>query len=292
MKRKIYPGKIPTRDLHQFLLGAVAPRPIAFVGTIDENGNDNLAPYSFFNVFSSNPPMAVFSSNRRVVDNTTKDTLHNIEKNKECVINVVSHSIVRQMAVSSVQFDPGVSEYEKSGLTPVDSELVKPKRVLESPVNMECKVQQIIPLGSHGGAGHLILCEIVLMHINESVIDENDRIDPHKIDLMGRNGRAYYTRSSGDAIETIVQAVTEMVIGYDALPKFIRESEQLNGNEIGQLAGNTRFPTAEEIDEIQIEYQENLNDNEQIMCKAKELLQDDNRLKALSLLMTQVKKES
>ncbi len=283
-KRKIYPGKIPTRDLHQFLLGSVAPRPIAFVSTVDEKGRDNLAPYSFFNVFSSNPPMAVFSSNRRVVDNTTKDTLHNIEITKECVISVVSYDIVRQMALSSVQFETGVSEFEKTGLTPMESELVKSKRVKESPVNMECIVKDIIPLGTHGGAGHLILCEIVLMHINEDVIDENGRIDPHKIDLMGRNGRAYYTRSSGDAILTIVQAVTEMVIGYDALPKHIRESEKLNGNEIGQLAGNTRFPTDEEI-----EISKNNTGAfslDQKFQMAKDMLKEDRRLEALTLLMS------
>lgn len=284
MKRKIVPGEIPTRDLHQFLLGAVAPRPIAFVSTVDEDGNDNVAPYSFFNVFSSNPPTAVFSSNRRVVDNTTKDTLHNVETTKEAVISVVSHDIVRQMALCSVQFDTGISEFEKSGLTPVASELVRPKCILESPVNMECKVQQIIPLGTHGGAGHLIICEIVMMHINENVIDDNGRIDPHKIDLMGRNGRAYYTRSSGDAIETIVQAVTEIVIGYDSLPDFIKKSSSLSANDVAQLAGNTSIPTSEEIENFKNEHGD-FESSELAFAKAKELLRSDKRFEALCCLL-------
>jgi len=198
------PEKTSTKDFHQFLLGAVAPRPIAFASTVDENGNPNLAPYSFFNAFSSNPPVLVFSSNRRVSDNTTKDTLHNIEKTKEVVINVVSHSIVRQMAVSSISFPTEDSEFDKTGLTPIASDLVKPFRVKESPVQMECKVSEIIPLGEHGGAGHLIICNVVRMHVDENVLDDNNRIDPHKIDLMGRMGRAYYVRASGPAIHTIV----------------------------------------------------------------------------------------
>ena len=245
---KIIPGEIPTKDLHQFLLGSVAPRPIAFVSTRDENGRDNLAPYSFFNAFSSNPPILVFSSNRRVADNTTKDTLHNIQTTGECVINVVTHSIVRQMAVTSVQFDTGVSEFEMSGLTPLASDKVSPPRVKESPVQMECKVQDIITLGEHGGAGHLIICKVECMHIDESVITDN-RIDPHKIDLMGRMGRAYYVRASGDAIHTIVQSVIEQVIGYQALPAIARSSDVLSANDLGILAGCTQLPSKEMLDD-------------------------------------------
>ena len=231
------PKETPTRDMHQFLLGSVAPRPIAFVSTIDENGQPNLAPYSFFNSFSSNPPILVFSSNRRVVDNTTKDTLANVIATREVVVNVVNYAIVRQMAVASVQFDTGVSEFEKTGLTPIPSDLVAPYRVKESPVHMECKVKDVQPLGEHGGAGHLIICEVVRMHIDESIIDDRNRIDPHKIDLMGRMGRAYYVRASGEAVHTIVQAVTELTIGYDQLPDSIKNSKVLTGNNIGQLAG-------------------------------------------------------
>lgn len=240
------PKNIPTKDLHQYLLGIVAPRPIAFASTVDENGTPNLAPYSFFNAFSSNPPIVVFSSNRRVSDNTTKDTLHNIEKTGEVVINAVSHSILRQMAVASVQFPKEISEFSKSGLTPVDSDLVKPPRVLESPASMECVMKEIITLGKHGGAGHLIICEVVRIHIDERVVDGN-RINPHKIDLMGRMGRAYYVRASGDAIHTVVQSVLDISIGFDQLPQEVQKSTVLTGNDLGLLAGLTQWPNKEEI---------------------------------------------
>ena len=271
------PEKTPTKDFHQFLLGAVAPRPIAFASTVDENGNPNLAPYSFFNAFSSNPPILVFSSNRRVADNTTKDTLHNIEKTKEVVINVVSHSIVRQMAVTSISFPTEDSEFDKTGLTPIPSDLVKPFRVKESPVQMECKVSEIIPLGEHGGAGHLIICKVVRMHIDEKVLDGN-RIDPHKIDLMGRMGRAYYVRASGDAIQTIVQSVTQVSIGYDSLPKSVQNSRILTGNDLGQLAGMLKLPTDEEIEKfasksVVEDLLEDKNSEELLHIAAKEAIQ-------------------
>jgi flavin reductase (DIM6/NTAB) family NADH-FMN oxidoreductase RutF len=242
---EINPEEIKTKDLHQFLLGIVAPRPIAFVSTVDENGTPNVAPYSFFNAFSSNPPIVVFSSNRRVSDNTTKDTLYNIQKTGEAVINAVSHSIVRQMAVASIQFPKGVSEFAKTGLTPIPSHLVSPPRVKESPAHLECKMQDIITLGEHGGAGHLIICRVVKLHLDEEVVDGN-RINPHKIDLMGRMGRAYYTRASGDAIHTIVQSVTDISIGYDNLPEHVKNSNSLTGNEIGLLAGLKSWPGREE----------------------------------------------
>ena len=242
----IDPKEIKTKDLHQFLLGIVAPRPIAFVSTVNEDGTTNLAPYSFFNAFSSNPPIVVFSSNRRVLDNTTKDTLYNIEKTGEAVINAVSYDIVRQMAVTSIQFPSGVSEFEKSGLTPVPSDLVKAPRVKEAPAAMECKLQEIITLGEHGGAGHLIICEVVKIHLDEKVVDGN-RINPHKMDLMGRMGRAYYTRASGDAIHTIVQSVLDISIGFDSLPDHVKKSDILTGNDLGLLAGLTSWPDAEEV---------------------------------------------
>ena len=244
------PKEVPTRDFHQFLLGAVAPRPIAFVSTVDENGVPNLAPYSFFNAFSSNPPTLVFSSNRRVVNNTTKDTLHNIKSTREAVINVVNYDIVRHMAVTSIEFDSDISEFDKAGLTPLPSQMVKPFRVKESPVNMECRVKDIITLGNYGGAGHLIICEVVCMHVDDNIVDENNRIDPHKIDLMGRMGRAYYVRASGDAVKTIVQAVTKLSIGYDQLPDNVRNSEILTANNIGQLAGIHEMPTMESVEAI------------------------------------------
>jgi flavin reductase (DIM6/NTAB) family NADH-FMN oxidoreductase RutF len=245
--RIIEPGSVPRHDFHQFIVGSVAPRPIAFVSTVDKDGHPNLAPYSFFNAFSSNPPIFVFSSNRRVGNNTTKDTLANVEETREVVINVVSYGIVRQMAVASAQFDRGVNEFIKSGLTPIPSDLVKPFRVKESPINMECRVNDIIPLGTQGGAGHLIICEMLRMHILEDVLDERGRIVPEKLDLMGRLGRSYYVRASGDAIHTIVQSIETMCIGFDQLPDSIKYSPIFTGNNLGQLAGLHEVPTKEEV---------------------------------------------
>ena len=243
---KIDPNEIATKDLHQFMLAAVAPRPIAFASTIGLDGVSNLAPYSFFNAFSSNPPIVIFSSNRRVANNTTKDTLKNVQDTGEVVINVVSHSIVRQMAIASVEYGSEVDEFVKAGFTPLASELIRPFRVAESPVQMECKVEQIIPLGEGGGAGNLIVCRIVLLHIAETVLNDKGRIDPHKIDLMGRMGRFYYARASGAAIEEIVQEVNVMAIGFDGLPHNIRHSNILTGNNLGQLAGLPTLPSLEE----------------------------------------------
>lgn len=248
----IDPSKIEAKDMHQYVLGSVAPRPIAFASTIDENGRPNLAPYSFFNAFSSNPPILVFSSNRRLSDNTTKDTLYNVRKTGEVVINVVNYNIVRQMAVASIEFPSGVSEFEQAGLTPVPSDLVAPPRVKESPVHMECKVEEIIPLGEEGGAGHLIICRILRMHISKDVVDDG-RINPHKIDLMGRMGRAYYVRASGEAIHTIVQPVTPPCIGFGQLPQSARASHVLTANDLGRFAGMAAGPSAETIEELKRE---------------------------------------
>jgi len=242
----IDPTQIATKDLHQYILGAVAPRPIAFASTISTDGIPNLAPYSFFNAFSSNPPILIFSSNRRVANNTTKDTLKNVEDTGEVVINVVSHSISRQMALASIEYGPEVDEFKKAGFTPLPSARVKPFRVAESPVQMECVVDQILPLGEGGGAGNLIFCKIVMMHISEEILTDTGRIDPHKIDLMGRMGRFYYARASGAAVEEIVQEVTRIGIGFDGLPPTIRHSKVLTGNDLAHLASLPALPSREE----------------------------------------------
>lgn len=262
----IDPNGISTKDFHQFLLGAVAPRPIAFVSTLDENGIPNLAPYSFFNAFSSNPPICVFSSNRRVEDQTTKDTLHNIQVNKEAVINVVSYSIVQQMAITSIEVDRSINEFDYAGLTQVPSDLVKPFRVKESPVNMECRVNEVITLGAHGGAGHLIICEVIRMHIHDSVLNEKGKIDPHKIDLVGRMGGTWYTRASGNAIFNLMQPFKELVIGYQALPEFIRQSHLLSANEIGLLARCKTLPEDSEISNCL------MKDSDFLRCSSKQEL--------------------
>lgn len=285
--RVIDPKNTATKDMHQFLLGSVAPRPIAFASTIDDEGKPNLAPYSFFNAFSSNPPIVVFSSNRRVANNTTKDTLHNIQQNKEVVINVVNYDIVRQMAVTSVTYPEDVSEFEKAGLTGIPSDLVKPLRVKESPVQMECRVKEIITLGEDGGAGHLIICDVLRMHVDEAVIDqERNRINPHKIDLVGRMGRAYYTRASGEAIFTVVQSVVDIPIGFDKLPEHIRQSSILTGNDLGRLAGQLHYPSPEEARERLAPDLAALK-GEAAHRKAQELIAQDRVEEALALLVLQ-----
>lgn len=246
----IDPKNVPTAELHQYMLGAVAPRPIAFVSTISPDGIPNLAPYSFFNAYSSKPPIMVFSSNRRVRDNTTKDTLFNIEQMGECVINIVNYDMAYQMALASVEYPAEVNEFAKSGLTPLKSDKVKPFRVAESPVQIECKVTQIIPLGDQGGAGNLILCEIVLIHIKAQVLDDKGRIDPYKMEQMARMGGAYYCRVVPEAILEIKQPVEKIGMGFDALPATIRHSPILSGNDLAQLASETALPTPEQMAEV------------------------------------------
>jgi flavin reductase (DIM6/NTAB) family NADH-FMN oxidoreductase RutF len=247
--RTIDPKDLEIKDLHQYIVGAIAPRPIAFASTIDENGVANIAPYSFFNAFSSNPPVFVFSSNRSVRTGETKDTLHNVEANKEVVINVVDYNLVRQMTLASIAYPASIDEFVKAGLTPVSSDTVKPYRIAESPVQFECKVKEVVTLGEHGGAGHLIICEVQRFHVRESVIDGN-RIDPHKLDLVGRLGRAYYVRASGDALFTIYQNPNELALGFDKLPDSIKQSMILTGGELATIAGQLSFPTENDIEQI------------------------------------------
>ena len=244
--RSIDPTQIPTPELHQYLIGTVAPRPIAFVSSLSAEGEPNLAPYSFFNVFGSNPPIAVFSSNRRVRDNSTKDTFSNVEATREVVINLVSHDIVHQMTLASVEYPHGVSEFAKAGLTPLPSEVVKPFRVKESPVQFECKVEQMIPTGEGGGAGTLMVCRILRMHLSEHIFDENDKIDPQRIDLMGRLGRAFYCRANGDAVFPILRPVNRIGMGVDQLPEHIQLSPILTGNDLAQLAAYPELPPFDE----------------------------------------------
>lgn len=239
---RIIPGEIKTAQLHAFMLGSVAPRPICFASTIDANGNPNLAPFSFFNAFGSKPPILVFSPARRVRDNTTKHTLENIYANKEVVINVVSYDMVQQMNLASCEFPKGVDEFKKSGFTPVASDIVKPFRVKESPVQMECKVLQVVETGTEGGAGNLIICEIVCMHIDDKVLSEDGKIDPHRIDLVARMGGDYYCRASGSSVFEVAKPNTQLGVGIDALPEGVRKSNILTGNNLGLLGNSTSIP--------------------------------------------------
>lgn len=244
---RIVPGEIKTAALHAYLLGAVAPRPICFASTVDKDGNPNLSPFSFFNVFGSNPATLVFSPARRVRDNTIKHTLENIYETKEVVINVVSYDMVQQMSLASCEYPRGVNEFTKSGFTPVASDMVKPFRVKESPAQLECKVTQVIETGQHGGAGNLIICEVLCMHINDEVLNADGRIDPHKIDLVARMGGDYYCRASGNAVFEVAKPNIELGIGIDALPEAIRNSSILTGNDLGMLGNTTSIPVVDTV---------------------------------------------
>lgn len=242
----INPKDIPTAQLHGYMLGAVAPRPIAFASTIDADGRPNLSPFSFFNVFSSNPPVMIVSPNRRVRDNTTKHTFENAKETREMVINVVNFDIVQQMSLSSTEYPEGVNEFEKAGLTMLPSDEVKPFRVAESPVQFECKIREIIELGAEGGAGNLILCEVVKLHINEQVLNAEGKIDQYKIDLVSRLGGNWYGRSREGLFE-VPKPLSTLGIGVDQLPEQIRLSKVLTGNDLGKLGNVEVLPSNEEI---------------------------------------------
>ncbi len=244
----INPKEIKTGLFHSYMLGAIAPRPIAFASTIDKDGRPNLSPFSFFNAFGSKPPIIIFSPARRVRDNTTKHTLQNVYEVKEVVINVVNHSMVQQASLSSCEFPKGVNEFEKAGFTPIESLMIKPFRVKESPVQMECKVLNVIETGLEGGAANLVICEILLMHINEDVLTEEQKIDPNKIDLVARMGGDMYCRASGNALFEVAKPNSKLGIGIDRIPANIRHSEVLTGNNLGQLGNVEMLPTAEEIE--------------------------------------------
>ena len=243
---RIVPGEIKTAQLHAYLLGAIAPRPICFASTIDKDGVANLAPFSFFNVFGSKPPICIFSPARRVRDNTIKHSLENVYETKEVVINVVNYNIVQQMNLASCEYPKGVDEFVKAGFTPVKSDMVKPFRVKESPVQLECKLLQVIETGHEGGAANLIICEVVCMHIDDNVLDEAGRIDPNKIDLVARMGADYYCRASGSAIFEVHKPNVELGVGVDALPGHIRHSSILTGNNLGMLGNCTTIPVVSE----------------------------------------------
>lgn len=240
------PQELSTAKLHSYLLSSVAPRPIAFASTVDENGRPNLSPFSYFNVFSSNPPILVFSPARRVRDNTTKHTLQNIEATKEVVINVVNYDIVQQMSLASTEYDAGVNEFLKSGLTMMKSDVVKPFRVAESPVHFECKVNDIIYLGKEGGAGNLILCEVVKLHISKDVLNSEEQIVQEKLDLVARAGGNYYNRAKKGFFE-VPKPLNKKGIGVDAMPEEIRNSMILTGNDLGLLGNVEELPSSDEI---------------------------------------------
>ncbi|WP_422106993.1 flavin reductase family protein [Winogradskyella sp.] len=249
------PKDLSTGKLHGYLLSAVAPRPIAFASTIDLNGNPNLSPFSFFNVFSARPPIMIFSPARRVRDNTTKHTLQNVEAVKEVVINIVNYDIVHQMSLSSTEYPEGVNEFEKAGLTMLPSEAVKPFRVAESPVQFECKVNDIIKLGTEGGAGNLVICEVVRLHISDEVMNTDGTINQEALDVVARAGGSYYSRAKKGFFE-IPKPLRTMGIGVDALPDHVKNSMILTGNNLGMLANVDVLPSQEEVDQFVMDISE------------------------------------
>lgn len=246
------PKELPVPQLHRYLLGAIGPRPIAFASTIDESGVPNLAPFSFFNVFSANPPILIFSPARSGRNNTTKDTYENVKVVPECVINIVNFDIVEQMSLASSPFEKNVDEFIKSGLTPIASDLVKPFRVKESPVQFECKVNEVIELGTEGGAGNLIICEVVRIHINEEVLDDQQMIDQVKIDLVARMGGNWYCRADKNSMFEIAKPITTIGVGYDAIPNDIKNSSVLTGNDLGKLGGIEEIPNETDVNEYKL----------------------------------------
>lgn len=244
--KTIDPRELKTQELHAYMLGAIAPRPIAFVSSIDREGSVNLSPFSFFNAFGSNPPTVIFSPALRGRDGQTKHTLDNVRQIDEVVINIVNYAMVQQMSLSSTEYPKGVNEFVKAGFTMEPSVMVKPPRVLESPAQMECRVKQIIQTGVRGGAANLVVCEILMMHINESVLNEKGAIDPFKIDQVARLGGDWYTRASKGLFE-VPKPLTTLGMGIDLLPEAIRTSKILSGNDLGLLGNTEKLPSAEEI---------------------------------------------
>jgi len=282
----IDPKNLTVQKLHQYLLGAIGPRPIAFASTVDAEGKPNLAPFSFFNVFSANPPILIFSPARSGRTNTTKDTYNNVKVVPEVVINVVNYDIVHQMSLASSPYAPGVNEFEKAGFTALKSDSVKPFRVAESPVQFECTVNEVIELGTEGGAGNLIICEVLKIHIHDEVLDSNGMIDQQKIDLVARMGGDWYSRANAESMFEITKPISTCGIGFDALPLDIKSSKILSGNNLGHLAGIEKIPDETNVNEYKLlelsDLFVSLEDNplaleEELHKRAKSLL-DENKL--------------
>jgi flavin reductase (DIM6/NTAB) family NADH-FMN oxidoreductase RutF len=243
----IDPKEIPIPQLHQFLIGSIGPRPICFASTIDKDGKPNLAPFSFFNIFSANPPIVIFAPNNSGRDGTPKHTYLNVKEVPEVVINVVTLEMVEKMNVAAAPWEHGVNEFEKAGFSPLDSELIKPFRVAESPVQLECKVLEVKEMGTGGGAGNLVICQVIKVHINEDVLGEDGKISQLKMNLVGRLGGNWYCKTDNNSLFELAQPM-QKTIGYDALPNEIKQSKVLTANDIGKLAGLSTTPTTEEID--------------------------------------------
>ena len=284
MMLSIDPKTLAIPQLHAYLMGAVGPRPIAFASTIDKEGRPNLAPFSFFNVFSSNPPILIFSPNRSGRTGETKHTHDNVLEVPEVVINVVTYNMVQQMSLASSPYSKGTDEFIKSGFTKIPSVTIKPFRVAESPVQLECKVTEVKELGKTGGAGNLIFSEVQMIHINEEVLGATNNIDQQKIDLVARMGGNWYCRANGSALFELEKPITTLGIGVDALPEKIKNSKLLTGNELGMLGNIEVLPDLAEINGMKEEANSILND-EQLHEKVKKLLHQNKVKEAWALII-------
>ena len=241
--KTISPQDLNNFELQTLLQTAIAPRPIALASTIDKDGNVNLSPFSFFNMFSSNPPIVIFSPARRVRDNTTKHTLENVLEVPEVVIGIVNYKIVQQISLASTEYGKEVNEFVKSGLTMKDSELVKPKLIEECPVNLECKVLEIKHLGTEGGAGNLVICEVIKIHVREEYLNDEGNLDQKKLDLVARLGGSWYSRNNVDNLFEVPKPLVTKGIGFDRLPDEIKYSTIFTGNDLGMLANVEELPS-------------------------------------------------
>ena len=278
------PHLLTTGKVHGLLLSAVAPRPIAFASTTDSNGNINLAPFSFFNAFSANPPIVVFSPSRRGRDNTAKHTYLNIKEVREVVINTVSYDMVEQMSLASADFPKGTNEFKKSGLTPVPSIKVSPPRVKESPASIECKVVEVKELGHEGGAGNLIICEVEMIHVLNEFVRKDGTLRSDKMDLVGRMGESFYNRTIPESLFEIPKPASNLGIGVDALPASVRDSHILTGNELGRMGNHPDRPTELQIEQFATLY-ESLT-REESHLKIREFLEKGDNHKAVTLAMS------
>jgi flavin reductase (DIM6/NTAB) family NADH-FMN oxidoreductase RutF len=242
MYKTIILKNIKPGEVQHYLQHVIAPRPICFASTIDKEGNVNLSPFSFFNLFSSNPPVVVFSPSRKVRDNTTKHTLQNVLEIPEVNISIVTYDMIQQTSLASCEFAKGTDEFIKAGFTKKTSQLIQPPGVAESPVNLECRVIEVKPLGAEGGAGNLVICEVLMMHIDESILNNEGKPDQRKIDLVARLGGNWYTRANAATIFEVEKPNTQLGIGIDALPLAIRQSKILTGNNLGQLGNLHELP--------------------------------------------------
>jgi len=279
--KTIIPSEVSIPKLHHYLLGAIGPRPIAFASTVDKEGRRNLAPFSFFNVFSAHPPILIFSPNRSGRTGETKHTHDNVKEVPEVVINIVNYAMVHQMSLASSPFPKEVDEFIKSGFTPIKSQTIRPWRVEESPVQIECEVLEVKELGQKGGAGNLIICEVKCIHIQEEVLDANEDIDQTKIDQVARMGGNWYCRAHGDALFEVQKPITTIGIGIDSLPDSVRLSSVLTGNQLGQLGNLEQLPTVEEIEKAKL----SVNSQDNIELLAARLINNGEVKKALCLLL-------